>query len=241
MNRGVETLENVKNVEYLSLLDFMKILKSKIVFIILLTILCTAIMVVKVKYFTKPTYQAFTTVVIVKGDTSASDVQNNKDAQYYTEGDISLYQKMVDTYVKIAQSNLVINKTAEELKTYSPSELRGMLKAAPFGETQMIQLNAVSSNKDDVANIANIYCKNFINESMTILPVGKIEVLDSAITPVNPISSNKINNIAVGFLFGLLLSVGIVFFSHYISSFKIRNEKEITNLLDVPVLVTIEE
>lgn len=232
-------MENVKNIEYLSLIDFIKILKSKIVFIILLTILCTAIMVVKVKYFTKPTYVAFTTAVIVKGDTS--NVQNSKDTQYYTEGDISLYQKMVDTYVKIAQSNLVINKTAEELKTYPPSQLRGMLKAAPSGQTQIIQLSVVSSNKDDVANIANIYCKNFINESMNILPVGKIEVLDPAITPANPIFTNKFNNIAVGFLFGLLLSVGIVFFNYYISSLKIKNEKEIINLLDIPVLVTIEE
>lgn len=232
-------MENKKNIEYLSLIDFIKILKSKIVFIILITVLCTAIMVVKVKYFTKPIYEASTTVVIVKGDTS--NAQNHNDTQYYTEGDISLYQKMVDTYVKIAQSNLVINKTAEELKTYSSLQLRRMLKAAPSGETQIIELNAISNNKDDVANIANIYCKNFINESINILPVGKIEVLDSAITPVNPISTNKSNTIAVGFLFGLMLSVGIVFLSHYINSFKIRNEKEVMNLLDIPVLVTIEE
>lgn len=232
---------NIKNIEYLSLIDFIKILKSKIVFIILLTMLCTAIMVVKVTYFTKPTYEAFTTVVIVKGD--ASNVQSSKEtqSQYYTEGDISLYQKMVDTYIKIAQSNSVISKTAEELKIYSPSELRGMLKAAPSGETQIIELSAFSSNKEDVANIVNIYCKNFINESMNILPVGKIQVLDPAIVPSNPISTNKFNNIAVGFLFGLFLSMAIVFLTHYINSFKIKNEKEIVNLLDIPVVVTIEE
>ncbi|UZW14935.1 Wzz/FepE/Etk N-terminal domain-containing protein [Clostridium pasteurianum] len=230
---------NIKNMEYLSLMDFIKILKSKILFIILLTVFCTSIMVIKVKYFTKPTYTAFTTVVIVKGDTS--NVQNSKDSQYYTEGDITLYQKMAETYVKIAQSNLVINKTAEELKTYPSSQLQGMLKAATSGETQIIQLSAVSSSRDDVANMANIYCKNFINESMRILPVGKIEVLDPAITPTNPVSANKFKNIAVGFLFGLLLSIGIVFFRHYISTFKIKNEKEIINLLDIPVLVTIKK
>lgn len=241
-------MRNIKDVEYLSLLDFIKILKSKIVFIILLTILCTAIMVIKVTYFTKPVYSASTTVVIVKGDTSnvennenTQKAQNTENIQYYTEGDISLYQKMAETYVKIAQSNLVINKTAEELKTYSPAELREMLKAAPSGETQIIELSAVSSNKDDVANVVNIYCKNFINESMNILPVGKIQVLDQAVTPTNSIPINKFKNVAVGFLFGLLLSIGIVFLIHYINSFKIKNEKQISNLLDIPILVTIKK
>lgn len=231
-------MEKINREEYLSLIDIIKILKTKIVFIILVTTLCTGIMTLKVKFLSKPIYGASTTVVIVKGDTSV--VQNHQNTQDYTEGDISLYQKMVDTYVQIAQSNTVIDKTVEELGNYSASQLREMVTAAPSGQTQIILLKAISNNRDDVAKIANIYCKNFIVESMDVLPVGKIEVLDSASTPVSPISTNKFANIAMGFLFGLLLSVGIVLIRHYMNSFKIRNEKQISNLLNIPVLVTME-
>ncbi|OPJ62696.1 YveK family protein [Clostridium oryzae] len=235
-------MDNVDSTEYLSIVDIMKILRKKIVFIILLTGICTSIMMIKVAFLTKPIYMASTTAVIVKGDTSV--VKSSHKAQYYTENDISLYQKMVDTYVQIAQSNLVLSKSAQELGTYQAAELSKMITAAPIstssGETQIIKLTAVSSNKNDVANIANIYCKNFINESMNILPVGEIKVLDSAETPDSPIPQNKLMNIGVGFLFGLILSVGIVLFKNYIYSLKISNEKQVNDLLNIPVLVTVE-
>lgn len=243
-------MENQKSVEDLSLIDIIKILKKKIVFILLITILCTGIMAVKVMVLTKPMYEANATVIIVKGDTSI--VQNSKNEPQYTQNDILLYEKIIDTYVQIAQSNLVIDKTAEELKNYSSSLIKGMVTAGPISSskssltggtdnTQIIQLNAVSSNKDDVAKIANAYCQNFIEQSMRILPVGKIQVLDQAKTPSSPLPTNKSKNIVSGFLFGLLLSVGIVLFRSYVDSLKIRNEKQVKDILSIPILVTIEK
>lgn len=219
----------------ISLIDIIKILKSNIIFIVIFTFLCTGVMAAKLIYFTEPVYQAVTTVVIVKGDNSP------KNAQYYTQDDIALYEKMATTYSKIAQSNLVINKTAEELKTYSPLQLKQMVKAIPSANTQIIELSAVSNNKNDVASIANTYCKNFINESTSILPVGKIEILDQAVTPSSPISPRKLLNLAIAFFVGLMVSVGIVFFNDYMKSLKIKDEKDVINLLDIPVLTTIEK
>lgn len=231
-------MEHISNMEYLSLLDIMKILKKKIIFITFITIVCTAVMAAKVIYLTTPMYEAHASAIIVKGDTSI--VQN----QQYTQGDIMLYEKVVDTYAKIAETDLVIDKTAEELKTYRPSQIKGMVMAVPSaaqsGETQIIELSARAGNKEDAANIANTYCHNFINESMRILPVGKIQVLDAAKVPAGPIAEKKVSNIAIGFLFGLFLSAGIVLFKHYVDSLKIRNEKQIRNLLNIPVIITIE-
>lgn len=236
----MKTLENTKSTEYVSLINIIKILKENIIFITIITILCTGIMIEKVVYLTKPIYQASTTAVIVKGDSSVVS-QKDDSTRGYTEGDISLYQKMVETYVQIAQSSTVLDDTSKELKTYTSSQLRSMVTAAPVGETQIIKLNAVSSNKEDAAIIANTYCKNFIQKSMSILPVGKIEVLDSAKIPTAPISTNKFINITLGFLIGFIVSVGIVFFRYYMDSLKIRNEKQVSDLLDILVLVSIEQ
>lgn len=227
-------MENENSVEYLSLIDIMKILKKKAAFIVFITVLCTSIMAAKCIFFSTPTYEAFSTAIIVKGDTIIT-----KDSPY-TQSDILLYQKMVDTYVKIAESNLVIDKTAEELKSYSSSQIRAMVCAAPQGETQIIELIVKAHDKNAAVNIANIYCKNFIQQSMNILPVGKIKVLDPAKTVVSSTYPNKLTMIGVGFIFGLLVSIGIVFFGSYMDTNKIRNEKQITDMLNMPVLVVIE-
>ncbi|AWI06391.1 Wzz/FepE/Etk N-terminal domain-containing protein [Clostridium drakei] len=243
-------MENINGYEYLSLIDIIRILKERILFILLITILCTGIMAVKVLVLSKPIYGAHATAIIVKGDKSI--VQNSKGEAQYTQNDILLYEKVVDTYVQIAQSNLVIDKTAKELKNYSSSQLKEMITAVPISlakssltggidNTQIIQLNVVSSNRDEVAKIANAYSKNFIEQSMRILPVGKIEVLDQAETPISPMPTNKAKNIVGGLLFGLLLSVGVVLFRSYVNSLKIRNEKQVKDILNIPVVVTIEK
>ncbi|MBV7271523.1 hypothetical protein I6U48_01140 [Clostridium sp. PL3] len=247
-------MENINNTEeYLTLIDIIKILKKKIVFILLVTILCTGIIALKVMFLSTPMYVASATAIVVKRDTSI--VQNSKNESQYTQNDILLYEKIIDTYVQIAQSNLVMDKTAEELKNYSSSQVRAMVTAAPItlanssstsslsggaGNTQIIKLTAVGSNRDDVAKISNTYCKNFIEESMSLLPVGKIQVLDEARTPSNPIPTSKSRSIACGFLFGLLLSIGIVLFRNYIDRLKIGNEKQVKDILNIPVIVTIE-
>ncbi|MFL0194657.1 YveK family protein [Clostridium sp. WILCCON 0269] len=242
-------MENKNSAEDLSLIDIIKILKKKVGFIVLITVLCTSVMAVKVTLLSTPMYEAHTTAIIVKGDTSI--VQSSKNQPQYTQDDILLYEKMVDTYAQIAQSNLVIDKTAEVLKNYSSSQIKAMVAAAPIssstssstngtGNTQIIQLNAVSSNKDEAAKIANVYCRSFIEQSMSILSVGKIQVLDEAKPPISPIPANKSKKILEGFLFGLLLSVVIVLFKNYVDSLKIRNENQITNILNMPVLVVIE-
>lgn len=225
-------MENVNNSEDILLIDIIKILKKRIVFIIVIAVMCAGIMAVKSIYFSIPMYQAYTTVVIVKGDTNiATDSQ-------YTQSDLSLYQKIAETYVEIAKSNLIIDKTAEELKLYSPSQLNSMVTAVQNGETQIIKLIVKSSNKD-VANIANVYRDNFIKESIRILPVGKIEVLDKANISYQ-VSTNAYNNIGSAFLFGFLVAIGIVFFRNYIDSLYIRNENQVSNILNIPVLITIK-
>ncbi|MGH4119464.1 YveK family protein [Clostridium sp.] len=227
-------MENNNKLEQLSLtlIDIIKILKKRIVFIVFLTLLCTGVMVAKSIYFSIPMYQSYTTVVIVKGESNIIE-----DSQY-TQNDVLLYQKIAETYVEIAKSNLVIDKTAKELKTYSAYQLKGMVNVAQMGGTQIIELTVTGSNRD-VTNIANVYRNNFIKESTSILPVGTIEVLDKAKTSVDPVATNASNNIGIAFLFGLLTAIGIVFFRNYIDCLKIRNEKQIVSILNIPVLVTI--
>lgn len=232
-------MENAKSAEYLALIDVIKILKKNIIFIMAVSMLFTCIMIEKVVYLSKPVYQASTTAVIVKGDSSVVQKSAN-DFSGYTEGDITLYQKMVETYVQIAQSNTVLDNTSKELKTYSSLQLRNMVTAAPVGETQIIELTATSVSKTEAAKIANVYCKNFIQKSMGILPVGKIEVLDPAAVPIAPVNTHKFLYIFLGFLAGVILSVGIVLFKYYLDSLKIRDEKQVSDLLNITVLISIE-
>ncbi|UZQ50349.1 YveK family protein [Clostridium kluyveri] len=241
-------IKNESSIEYLSLIDIVKILKKKRIFILLMLILCTSIMTVKEILLSKPMYQAYATAIIVKGDSSI--VQNSKAEMRYTQDDISLYEKIIDTYVQIAQSNLVIDETSEMLKDYSSSQIKEMVTAVPISSqtssasgtsnTQIIELSAVSNNRNEASKIANAYCKSFIKQSMDILPVGKIQILDQAKTPSSPISTNKYKSIAAGFLFGLVLSAFIIFFTYYLDSLKIKDEKQITNILNIPVLLVIE-
>ena len=225
-------MENINSSEDISIIDIIKMLRKRLAFIIFVAALCTGVMAVKSIYFSHPMYQAYTTAVVLKGDTGTI-----KGSQY-TQNDVLLYQKVAETYVQIAKSNLVIDKTAEELKSYSSSQLRSMLTVVQNGQTEIIQLMVTSSNSD-AANIANVYCNNFIKQSMSILPIGKIQVLDKA-KMTYQVPRNTSKNISSAFLLGILAAIIIVFFRNYIDNFKIRDEKQISSILNIPVVVTIK-
>lgn len=230
----MESMEKINTGDYISFIDIIRVLKKRKIFIAFVTILCTCIMVMKVVILSRPMYMASTTTILVK------DSSNTANSTQYTASDINLYQQVAGTYEKIAHSDTVINKTADELKIYTPSQVRAMVSVVRDNETQIIQLNAESNDPKEAAKIAEIYCKNFIQESMSILPVAKIQVLDSAKEPTSAISNKASLMVVLGFIAGLVAAIGIVLIKYYIDSNKIRNEKQITSILNIPVLVSIE-
>lgn len=212
--------------------QFLNVLNKRKWLITAITLITTLFTAAVYFLFITPTYEAVTRIVIVKE--SAKIFYEDK----YTQSDILMYQKLLKTYIEIAKSDKVVDKTIQGLSQYTSSEIRNSLNAVSKADTQILELRVKNSKPDVAANIANLYAKNFIEESSKVLPAGELTILDIAKTPESPVSPKKMLRIAISFCISLMASVGLAFLLEYMDT-KIRTEEQIEKHLNLQVLGVI--
>ena len=157
----------------------------------------------------------------------------------YTQSDILMYQKIINTYIEIAKSNAVRKAVANQVKGYTPEAIAGMTTISSIDDTLIIKLDIKGKNANDVYHITNEYMNAIINQCNTILPVGNLELLDEAEYPVQPVTRNLYASAFVGGLIGLVASGIIIFLQILLDSTRITTSQQAQQLLGVEVKATI--
>ena len=84
-------------------------------------------------------------------------------------------------------------------------------------------------------DIANAIPKVFTKEVQRITKANGAEVIDTAVLPENPIKPNKLMNVAIATVLGLMISLFVVFLLEYMDN-KIKKPEDIEKHLGLPIL-----
>lgn len=215
----------------LDLKDFFGILKKRIKLILAVTLISTFTAGIVSFFVLPPTYEASLSVFIGK----------SLETQEYDSSDIMMYQKLVKTYAKIAESNDVTEKAIKDLGgNYTVKELQNVVKVTPQADTQIMDIKTENKDPQEAKRIVEAVTKSFIEKSKQIIPNGNVEIIDSPKVPENPIKPKKALNVAIAFFLGLMVSFGIVFILEYMDN-TVKNQDDIEKYLEIPVLGMIPE
>lgn len=217
----------------LDLKEIGEIIRKRAVLIISITLLMTIASGAISWFLLDPIYETKSSIIIGK-----PAEQQGEKIQY---NDVMMYQKLVKTYGEIAKSYTVAEKTYEALDVEHPitlQDLRNSITVTPQADTQIIVIKAESIYPQDVANIVNTLTDQFIKEAQRLYPSENVQVMDEAQIPENPIKPKKAVNVAIAFVLGLMISLGITFLLEYLDT-TIKTEKDIENYLGLPVIGTI--
>ncbi len=78
----------------------------------------------------------------------------------------------------------------------------------------------------------------FVTTSKALVPNGNIKVIETVKVPETPVSPNKKMNIAIAFLLGAMVSVGVSFLLEFLDN-TYKNREQLEKELDIPVIGTI--
>jgi capsular exopolysaccharide synthesis family protein len=127
-------------------------------------------------------------------------------------------QDRVQSYTSIADSPSVTGAVIDELGlTLSQQELADKITAdAPLNKV-LINLHVTDHNPKTAAKLANAVAAQFDRVVQSTeqtdasgRPVVKLTVIHPATVPTSPIKPNRLINIGLGFLVGLLIGIGLV-------------------------------
>jgi len=216
----------------LDLREYMYIIKKRIWFIILVTILAVVSSGVISFFVLQPVYQASTTVMVGKP-------ANYADGSQLQIQDLNLNQRLAKTYGEIVKSRGVSESVISQLNlNITPDQLKGKTAVKLVSDTEFITISVTDTDPQKAANIANKLASVFKTRVMNMMRVDNVQVLDDAVVPTSPIKPNKMMNMAIAGVLGMMISLFVVFLLEYMDN-TIKSPEDIQKHLGLSVIGTV--
>lgn len=224
------------NEEVIRIEDIVNILIKRWKMILLITLIATIFSAIVSFFVIPPKYDVSTKVFIGKENT-----QVQGQDQTYDNNDVEMYQKLLKTYAEIIQTNDLVEKAVDLNNLGLKSEdILKKLKVIPAVDTQILEIQYINEDKVLAKDILDSVTTEFIKSSTELIPNGNVKIIESVKIPENPVSPNKIMNIAIAFLLGLMISLGLSFLLEFIDN-TFKNKEQMEEILGLPVLGVIPD
>lgn len=213
--------------QVISISEIFEALKKRWILIVSITLVATLISGILSFFVIKPTYEASTKVFVGKEESSLEG---------YNTNDIQMYQKLLQTYAETIKTNEVIqaaiNNTNADL---SVKDVKDSLTVTSIADTQILQIKYKNNDPEVAKSILENITNEFVILSKELVPNGNVRVIEAVQLPEDPVAPNKKMNIAIAFLLGLMVSVGLVFLLEYLDN-TFKTKENLERELNIPVL-----
>lgn len=209
------------------LIKIWKIIKNNINLIIILPIVGLIIGILWSLILVQPMFQASTQVLVNEKESDSKQVQRNI--------------QLVNTYAEIATSPRMLEEVSKELDNkYSAKELSDMISATSETGSQILNVAVESANKNDSEKIANVFSEVFSDETPKIMNIDNVSILSKADGTATQTEPKMLVNALLGIVIGLMVAA-IVIVLREIFDTRIKNEQDVQDELDIPVLGSIQK
>ena len=214
--------------QVISISEIFEALKKRWILIVSITLVATLISGVLSFFVIKPTYETSTKVFIGKEE-------SNQEG--YNTNDIQMYQKLLQTYAETIKTNEVVQAAINSTNNtdLTVPAVKGALTVTPVSDTQILQIKYQNKSPEVAKEILENVTNEFVVLAKELVPNGNVRVIEAVQLPENPVAPNKKMNVAIAFLLGLMVSVGLVFLIEYLDN-TFKSKENLERELDIPVL-----
>lgn len=216
--------------ETINLQDIVKILIKRFKLILGITVAAVLIAAFISFFILTPIYQSSTQILV---NQKQSEQQNQIQSQ-----EIQANLQLINTYNVIIKSPTILNKVIDELDlNTSASDLADQITVTNENNSQVVNITVQDENAARAVEIANTVADVFESEVKKLINIDNVNILSPAELPDNPspVKPNKMLNMAIALVVGLLVSVGVAFVLEYLDT-TVKTEKDIEELINIPIL-----
>lgn len=205
-------------------------LKKRLGMIIFITLLIAGAAFVVSAFVISPKYEANISIIIGKEDTSKET----------TSSDVTMYQSLMQTYRSIAMTNSVAEKASSKVKSIEAEDLLRNTSVTTQSGTMIMNI-AVRDGDPELAHRAvEAYGASFIEKARELMPGGEVTIMDSSKVPTEAVSPNVRLNVGIGFMVGLMGSMGLALLLEHFKNTLVTIE-DVERNLSITVIGIIPE
>ena len=219
--------------QVISLSEIFEAIKKRWIMIVAITLTATIISGIISFFVIDPVYETSTKVFIGKEES---------DNAAYNSSDISMYQQLLQTYAQAIKTKDLVNRAISRLNydELEAIDVVNSLTVNPIASTQILEIKYKSKNPKEAKDVLKNVTDEFIVMAKELVPNGNVRVIEEVELPENPVSPNKKMNIAIAFLLGIMVSVGLIFLLEYLDN-TYKNKDQLEKDLGIPVLGAIPD
>ncbi|RST74195.1 capsular biosynthesis protein [Siminovitchia acidinfaciens] len=218
--------------ETISLRELMRTLGKRLNLIVLIT--CTAVLISGIiSYFViTPIYQASTQLLV-------NQAKNEQPA--FNPAEIQTNLQLINTYNVIIKSPAILDQVIQELDlNMSAGQLNGKITVQSEKDSQVVNVTVQDPDPRQASEIANKVAAVFQEKIVDIMNVDNVSILTKADIGENasPVKPKPLLNIAIAFVIGLMVGVGVSFLLEYLDN-TVKTEQDVEQTLGLPILGVI--
>lgn len=220
--------------ETISLREIFSLLKKRMRLIIAAAFVGLGIASVVTFFVLTPQYSSRAQLVVTTPQNANSNVTTN---------DVNVNLQMINTYTDMITSDNVLDQvrlTLEENYGYDLTRdaiKEGLEIVQSTNNSLMFYIQSTMDDPVEAQNIANVTADTFKEVAVDVLnsAIDQISVMSTAVAETNPVSPNNKLNLAIGFVIGLMLGVGLAFLLELLDR-TIKESRFITDSLEFTIL-----
>lgn len=216
--------------ETISLQEIFKTLKKRAVLILSITAIAVFIAAIVSFFVLTPIYQANTQVLV--------NQKKEDTAQQMTSADIQSNLQLINTYNEIIKSPAILSIVIENLDLpLTTGQLASKITVTNANNSQVLNVSVQDEIHNVAVDMANQVVEVFKEEVPKLMNVDNVNILSAAQYSDNPapIKPNKMLNIAIALVIGLMLGVGLAFLLEYLDT-TVKTEVDVEEIIGLPIL-----
>jgi capsular polysaccharide biosynthesis protein len=219
----------------IDLRQLLKLLWDKKVTILIIVLIAVIAGWVYTSFMVKPVYTSSIRLILAQKNTT------DASTGVITQTDVTLNDKLIDTYKEIAVSNSVIRTVINnlDLKNVDEDVLKKEINVTAVTGTQILKISVTDKDADRATKIANEMGKVFSERIKDIYKIENVSVLDEAETQEEPSNVNHKRDMLIFLAVGIVLAIAIVLLANMLDN-SIKSSADIETL-NLTVLAEIPE
>jgi len=214
----------------------MGVLISKAWLIGLVAVVCAVVVFLGTYFFVTPTYQSAAMFYVNNNSLSLGEASLS-----ISSADISASRGLVKSYIVILNTRESINAVIDYAGVNrSYGQVKSMISAESVDNTEIFKVVVTSPDPKEAEKIANAIAYILPKRISSIIEGTSAKIVDSAVVASRPSAPNYTRNAILGFILGILLSVGFLIVRE-LMDVTIRSESDFTSTCKYPILAAVPD
>lgn len=183
---------------------FFKMFFKKIWIVIIITVVSVSFAAYISLFMIKPQYQASTRLMVL---INSSNIVNQ-----ISYDDLMASQVLVKNFKELIKSRAITSEVIQKLQLtdLTDADLADRIDVELIPDSSMLSISVRYEDPEIVADIANELGNVFIQRTSELLKMNNISLVDRAVVTEKPVYPRPFLIIALSFLTGIFLSIGLI-------------------------------